>query len=161
MDPRPGSLQAKQQTRREHHPTHQQTIRLKLHWAQPCPPEQDPVFPPSPSHQEAYTSLLAAPIREQTEARRTTIPQWSEQKPHYRKLIRIKKHKIMSHMKGQDKTPEKRKQLNEVKIGKIPEKEFRIMIVKTNPGSRENNAEDARNVYQRPRQTKEQTNWNE
>ena len=31
-------------------------------------------------------------------------------------------------MKGQDITPEK--QLNEVEIGKIPEKEFRIMIVK-------------------------------
>ena len=31
-------------------------------------------------------------------------------------------------MKGQDKTPEK--QLNEVEIGNIPEKEFRIMIVK-------------------------------
>ena len=34
----------------------------------------------------------------------------------------------MSQMKGQDKTPEK--QLNEVEIGKLPEKEFRIMIVK-------------------------------
>ena len=32
-------------------------------------------------------------------------------------------------MKGQDKTPEK--QLYEVEIGNIPEKEFRIMIVKT------------------------------
>ena len=31
-------------------------------------------------------------------------------------------------MKEQDKTPEK--QLNEVEIGKLPEKEFRIMIVK-------------------------------
>ena len=31
-------------------------------------------------------------------------------------------------MKGEDKTPEK--QLNEVEIGNIPEKEFRIMIVK-------------------------------
>ena len=31
-------------------------------------------------------------------------------------------------MKEQDKTPEK--QLNEVEIGNIPEKEFRIMIVK-------------------------------
>ena len=31
-------------------------------------------------------------------------------------------------MKGQDKTPEK--QLNEVEIGNLPEKEFRIMIVK-------------------------------
>ena len=34
----------------------------------------------------------------------------------------------MSRMKGQDKTSEK--QLNEVEIGKIPEKEFRIMIMK-------------------------------
>ena len=31
-------------------------------------------------------------------------------------------------MKKQDKTPEK--QLNDVEIGKLPEKEFRIMIVK-------------------------------
>ena len=40
----------------------------------------------------------------------------------------MKKQKVMSHMKGQDKPPEK--QLNEVEIGNLPEKEFRIMIVK-------------------------------
>ena len=40
----------------------------------------------------------------------------------------MKKHKVMSQMKGQDRTPEK--QLNEVGTGNIPEKEFRIMIVK-------------------------------
>ena len=34
----------------------------------------------------------------------------------------------MYYMKKQDKTPEK--QLNEVEIGNLPEKEFRIMIVK-------------------------------
>ena len=34
----------------------------------------------------------------------------------------------MYQMKEQDKTPEK--QLNEVDIGNIPKKEFRIMIVK-------------------------------
>ena len=34
----------------------------------------------------------------------------------------------MYQMKEQDKTPEK--QLNEVEIGNLPEKEFRIMIVK-------------------------------
>ena len=34
----------------------------------------------------------------------------------------------MYHMKEQDKTP--KKQLNEVEIGNLPEKEFRIMIVK-------------------------------
>ena len=34
----------------------------------------------------------------------------------------------MSQMKGQDETPDK--QLNEVDIGNLPEKEFRITIVK-------------------------------
>ena len=34
----------------------------------------------------------------------------------------------MSQVKGQDKTSEK--QLNEVEIGNLPEKEFRIIIVK-------------------------------
>ena len=36
----------------------------------------------------------------------------------------------MHQMKEQDKTPEM--QLNEVEIGNLPEKEFRIMIVKMN-----------------------------
>ena len=40
----------------------------------------------------------------------------------------MKKQKVMSHMKRQDKTPEK--QLNEGEIGNLPVKEFRIMIVK-------------------------------
>ena len=40
----------------------------------------------------------------------------------------MKKQKVMSQMKGLDKTPEK--QLNEVERGNFPEKEFRIMIVK-------------------------------
>ena len=43
-------------------------------------------------------------------------------------LISMKKQKVMSQMKGQDKTPEK--QLSEVEIGNHPEKEIRIMIVK-------------------------------
>ena len=34
----------------------------------------------------------------------------------------------MYQMKEQDKTPQK--QLNEVEVGKLPEKEFQIMIVK-------------------------------
>ena len=38
------------------------------------------------------------------------------------------KQKVMSQMKGQDKT--QKKQLNEVEIVDFPEKEFRIMIVK-------------------------------
>ena len=40
----------------------------------------------------------------------------------------MKKQKVMSQMKGQDKTPER--QLNEVDIDNLPEKEFRIMTVK-------------------------------
>ena len=40
----------------------------------------------------------------------------------------MKKQKVMFQLKGQDKTTEK--QLNEVEIGNLPEKEFRIMTVK-------------------------------
>ena len=45
VESRTRSFQAKQPTRREHSHTHQQTIRFKFYWTQPCPPEQDPVFP--------------------------------------------------------------------------------------------------------------------
>ena len=40
----------------------------------------------------------------------------------------MKKQKVMSQMKGKEKTPEE--QVNEVEIGNLPEKEFRIMTVK-------------------------------
>ena len=40
----------------------------------------------------------------------------------------MKRQRAVYQMKEQDKTPEK--QLNEVEIGNLPEKEFRIMIVK-------------------------------
>ena len=40
----------------------------------------------------------------------------------------MKRQRAMYQMKEKDKTPEK--QLNDVEIGKLPEKEFRIMIVK-------------------------------
>ena len=40
----------------------------------------------------------------------------------------MKKQKVMSQMKSQDKIPVK--QINEVEIGNLPEKEFRIVIVK-------------------------------
>ena len=43
-------------------------------------------------------------------------------------------------------------------IGKLPEKEFRIMIVKTIQDLRKKNGEDAKNVYQRPKRTKEWSN---
>ena len=40
----------------------------------------------------------------------------------------MKKKKVVSPMKGQDKAPEKR--LNQMEIGNLSEKEFRITIVK-------------------------------
>ena len=81
----------------------------------------------SPSHQEAYTSLLASSRGQTEEARRSTVPQQLKQKPYYRKLITMEKHKVMSQMKGQDETPEK---LNKVEIHNLPEKELRILLVK-------------------------------
>ena len=54
----------------------------------------------------------------------------------------------MYQMKGQDKTPEK--QLNEVEIGNLPEREFRMMIMKMIQDLGKKNGgkdqEDARNV---------------
>ena len=42
---------------REHIPTHQQKIGLKIHWAWPCPSKQDPDSPTSnPCHREACTT---------------------------------------------------------------------------------------------------------
>ena len=55
-------------------------------------------------------------------------------KPQSRKLISMKKQKVMSQMKEQGKTPEK--QLHEVEIGNLPEKEFSKMIVKMIQGLR-------------------------
>ena len=61
----------------------------------------------------------------------------------------------MSQMKRQDKIPEK--QPNEVEMGNLPEKRIQNNDSGDDPGSWENNGEDARNVYQRPGKTKEQT----
>ena len=69
---------------------------------------------------ESHFGNLSIRNEHPEEARRTTIPQWLEQKPHYRKFIRMNTEKVMSQMKGQDKTPEK--QQNEVEIGNLPEK---------------------------------------
>ena len=55
-------------TGREHSPTHQQKIGLKIYWAWPLPSEQNPVSPSvSLSHQEASISLLSLSIRGQTD----------------------------------------------------------------------------------------------
>ena len=68
----------------------------------------------------------------------------------------MKKQKVMSQMKGQDKTPEK--QLNEVETGKLPGKRIQNNDSEDDAESQENNGEERSNVYQRPRRTKEQTN---
>ena len=61
-------------------------------------------------------------------------------KPHYQKLISMKKQKVTFQMKGQYKTPEK--QLNEVEIGNLPEKEFRIMIADNSGCWKKNGGKD-------------------
>ena len=76
----------------------------------------------------------------------------------------MKKQKVMSQMKGQDKIPGK--QLNEMEIGNLPEKKkIQNNDSEDGPESREKiggkDWGDARNVYQRPRRTKEQTNRDE
>ena len=38
------NLASGQTTGREHSPIHQQKVGLKIYWAWPCPPEQEPVF---------------------------------------------------------------------------------------------------------------------
>ena len=52
---------------------------------------------------------------------------WKENHIH-RKIDKIQRQRTLYQVKEQDETPEK--QLNEVEIGNLPEKEFRIMVVK-------------------------------
>ena len=61
------SLVSGQTTGREHSPTHQQKIGLKIYWAWPRPSEQDPDSPTDNPSCEAFTSLLSLSIRGQTE----------------------------------------------------------------------------------------------
>ena len=70
----------------------------------------------------------------------------------------MKRQRAVYQRKEQDKTPEK--QLNEVEIGNLPEKEFRIMIVKMiqDLGKRmEAKIEKMQEMFNRPRRIKEQT----
>ena len=121
-----GSVTSGQTTTREGvkpHPSADNWIKALL--SKVLPTRARPSFS-HPSHQESYTSLSASAMRGQTEA--AAVSQQLKQKPYYRKLIMMKKQKVISPMKEQDKIPEK--QLNEVEIGNLPEKEFRRMIVK-------------------------------
>ena len=78
---------------------------------------------PSVSHDQSLPSgILHKPLSFLHQG-----PQWLKEKPYYIKLIRMKS-KVMSLRKGQYKTP--KKQLNEVKIGNLSEKDFRVRIGK-------------------------------
>ena len=59
----------------------------------------------------------------------------------------MKKQNIMSQKKGQDKTPEK---LNEVEIGNLPEKEFRIIIGRLSPSQSAGRGQGARDPAGQP-----------
>ena len=83
---------------------------------------------------------MASSTRGQTaEARRTTILQPVEGNPHSQK-DKMKRQRTLYQIKEQDKTPEK--QLNKLEIGNLPEKEFRIMIVKMIQDLGENRSKD-------------------
>ena len=85
---------------------------------------------PSFSHHQSLPSgSLHKPLcvlhqRADRRSRKNHRPTAVKTKPHYIKLIRMKKQKVISQRKGQDKPSE---QVNEVEIGNLPEKEFRIM----------------------------------
>ena len=85
------------------HPSADNWIKAVLSKA--LPTRARPVFPTtSPSHQEAYTRLSISGQTE--EARRTTIPLWLKQKPHYRKLISMKKQEVVSRWRDKIKPQE-------------------------------------------------------
>ena len=65
--------------------------------------------------------------RQQTQEELQSCSLWNKNHIH-RKTEKMKRQRAKYQMKEQDKTTEK--QLNEVEIGNVPEKEFRIMIVK-------------------------------
>ena len=67
------NLVSGQKTGRGHSPAHQQKIELKVYWAWPCPPEQDPVsLTVSLPHQEASISLLSLSMKGWTESKSQT-----------------------------------------------------------------------------------------
>ena len=71
------------------------------------------------------TTIRMAIIKKSRELQSCSL--WNKKHIH-RKTDKMKRQRAMYQMKEQDKTPEK--QLHEVEIGNLPEKEFRIMMVK-------------------------------
>ena len=75
------SLASGQNIGREHSPTHQQKIELKVYWTWSCPLEEDPVSPTaSPFCQEASTRLLSSSEGRQNKnhsnRKQTTLIMW-------------------------------------------------------------------------------------
>ena len=82
---------------------------------------QDPVFPTaSPSHQEAYTSLLASSIRKQDRRSKKNHNPTARTKATLQKVNQDDKAEGYIPDEGARKNP--RKTLNVVEIGKFPEK---------------------------------------
>ena len=94
----------------------------------------------SPSHQESYarhwTNLTAGGREQKQEELRCCSLGKGNLK--YGKLDKMRRQRNILQAKEQDKNPQD--QINEKEIGKLPEKEFRVMIVKMiqNLGNREN-----------------------
>ena len=128
-DPRAWSPQAKLLTGKEHNPTYQQIIGFKALLSRALSIRARPNF----SHCQSLSSRgLHKPLnlihqRADKRSKKNNNPTAARTKTHYRKLITMKKQKVVSQMKGQDKTPEK--QLNEVEVANLPENEFKIMTV--------------------------------
>ena len=71
--------------------------------------------------------IFKTPPLEQKQEKLQSYSLWNKNHIH-RKIDKMKRQRAIYQMKEQEKSPEK--QLNEVEIGNLPEKEFRIMIVK-------------------------------
>ena len=146
MAPRPGPTQqpagssagmpqTKQPTGWEHSPTHQQTAPLNtpLDTALPNRGKRPSCNDQVGRHQSLSPGNLHKPLdqpyppggRHQKQEELQTCSLRNDQK--HRKLDRMRRQRNMSQMKEQDKI---REQLSEMEISNLPEKEFRIMIVK-------------------------------
>ena len=86
--------------------------------------------PVPPTIKPPQASRLSSPTRVQIpEARGITVPQPVEWRPQTQKVDKMRQQRKMLKMKEQDKIPEE--QLSELEIGNLPEKELRIIIVKS------------------------------
>ena len=137
---------AKQSARQEHKPTHYQRGCQKSyyfhrhpkthHQTWPCPPErQDPAPPtrtqvPVPSTRKPTlapepTSPTGGRHQKQWELRTCSLRKGD---PKHSKLSKMGRQRNTQQMKEQSKNPPDK--TNKEEIGSLPEKEFRVMIVK-------------------------------